>query len=118
MFSQETQGAQLDDGLPVLISVLNRLGEEADTEYARLFSGASVLNIEGEEEIEIETGYPKREEVEALVEKCSTLKNPVVQDFVIWNIYQTEAYRFLDGETDAGTAVKNITQKIDTYRAE
>lgn len=118
LFSDEVQEAKLDDGFSVLTSVLSGLPKEADSEYAKSFMGGSSWNIEGEESLEIRTAYPKKEEVQALVEKCGTLKNPVAQDYVVWNIYQTEAEGCLAGDTDAETAAKNIAQKVDTYRAE
>ena len=78
----------------------------------------SSWNIDGEEPIEIEAGYPTLEEVEDLIAKCHTLSRPAVQDYVIWNIYQTEADACIGGSTDAKTAAKNIAQKVDTYLAE
>ena len=63
-------------------------------------------------------GYPTMDEIEKLIELCKTLKNPAVQDCVLWNIYQTEADQCLEGSIDAETAAKNIAQKVDTYLAE
>ena len=118
LFSQEAQGARLDDGLSVFTSVLDGLKEEADSEYAKNYTGMTGWKIDGEEDIEFEMTYPDRQEVEDLIEKTSTLKNPVIQDYVIWNIYQTEADSCLKGDLDPETAAKNVAQKIDTYRAE
>lgn len=118
LFSPEIQEKQLDDGLPVLETALDRLKDEVETEYAQSYAMTSAWNIEGEEPIEIEAGYPTAKEVEDLISKCHTLSVPAVQDCVIWNIYQTEADACLGGSTDAKTAAKNIAQKVDMYLAE
>lgn len=118
LFSQEIQEKQSDDGLPVLETALDKIKDEVNTEYAQNYSIMSSWNIDGEEPIEIEAGYPTLEEVEDLIAKCHTLSRPAVQDYVIWNIYQTEADACLGGSTDAKTAAKNIAQKVDTYLAE
>lgn len=118
LFSGEVQSAQVDDGLPVLNSALEGLADETDSKYAEDFCVTSSWEIEGEGVLEIEAGYPLREEVEALITMCKALKNPASQNLVIWNIYQTEADQCLEGSIDAGTAAKNIAQKVDTYLAE
>ncbi len=118
LFSQEIQEKQSDDGLPVLETALDKIKDEVNAEYAQNYSIMSSWNIDGEEPIEIEAGYPTLEEVEDLIAKCHTLSRPAVQDYVIWNIYQTEADACLGGSTDAKTAAKNIAQKVDTYLAE
>lgn len=118
LFSGEVQSAQVDDGLPVLNSALEGLADETDSKYAEDFCVTSSWEIEGEGVLEIEAGYPLREEVEALITMCKALKNPAGQNLVIWNIYQTEADQCLEGSIDAGTAAKNIAQKVDTYLAE
>lgn len=118
LFSQEIQEKQSDDGLPVLETALDKIKDEVNTEYAQNYSIMSSWNIDGEEPIEIEAGYPTLEEVEDLIAKCHTLSRPAVQDYVIWNIYQTEADACLGESTDAKTAAKNIAQKVDTYLAE
>lgn len=118
LFSQEAQEKQSDDGLPVLETALNKIKDEVNTEHAQNYTIMSSWNIDGEEPIEIEAGYPTLEEVEDLIAKCHTLSRPAVQDYVVWNIYQTEADACLGGSTDAKTAAKNIAQKVDTYLAE
>ncbi len=118
LFSQEIQEKQSDDGLPVLETALDKIKNEVNTEHAQNYSIMSSWNIDGEEPIEIEAGYPTLEEVEDLIAKCHTLSRPAVQDYVIWNIYQTEADACIGGSTDAKTAAKNIAQKVDTYLAE
>lgn len=118
LFSQEAQEKQSDDGLPVLETALNKIKDEVNTEHAQNYAIMSSWNIDGEEPIEIEAGYPTLEEVEDLIAKCHTLSRPAVQDYVVWNIYQTEADACLGGSTDAKTAAKNIAQKVDTYLAE
>ena len=118
LFSQEIQEKQSDDGLPVLETALDKIKDEVNTEHAQNYTIMSSWNIDGEEPIEIEAGYPTLEEVEDLIAKCHTLSRPAVQDYVIWNIYQTEADACIGGSTDAKTAAKNIAQKVDTYLAE
>ena len=43
---------------------------------------------------------------------------PMVQNRVVWNIYQEEADKYLEGSADAEEAAENIAQKVDTYLAE
>lgn len=117
LFSREIQGTQLDDGLPVLKSVLEKLPEETKG-MASLMTAASSWNIEGMEDLTVEAGYPTAEEVEAFVKLCFTLEKPAKQDAVVWGIYQEEANQYLKGNTDAGTAAQNMAQKVDTYLAE
>lgn len=118
LFSPEVQGKPLDDGLPVLEAELDRLKEEVDSEYAQSLGVSSSWSIEGEAEISVDAGYPTREEVEDLIDKCHTVGRPAMQDCVVWNIYQTEADACLRGSIDAETTAKNIAQKVDTYLAE
>ncbi len=118
LFSKEVQGAQIDNGLPVLVSELEKKKSEIDSEYAQEIGAYSSWTFEGEEPIEVSAGYPTMDEIEKLIELCKTLKNPAVQDCVLWNIYQTEADQCLEGSIDAETAAKNIAQKVDTYLAE
>lgn len=118
LFSKEVQSAQVDDGFPILNAALEEVAEEADSKFAEEFTVMSSWQIEGEGVLEIEAGYPSRGEVEALTAMCRTLKNPARQNFVIWNIYQTEADQCLEGSIDAQTAAENIAQKVDTYLAE
>lgn len=117
LFSREIQGTQLDDGLPVLKSALEKLPEETKG-MASLMTAASSWNIEGMEDLTVEAGYPTAEEVEAFVKLCFTLEKPAKQDAVVWGIYQEEANQYLKGNTDAGTAAQNMAQKVDTYLAE
>ena len=63
-------------------------------------------------------GYGVIQEVEALTEMSGTLNRPMVQNRVVWNIYQEEADKYLEGSTDAEEAAENIAQKVDTYLAE
>lgn len=118
LFSQEVQGTQLDDGFPVLVSELENKKNEINSDYAQSMGVMSSWNFEGEDVIEVEAGYPSAEEAEELIQMCKSLKNPAVQDCVLWNIYQTEADQCLKGNIDAETAAKNIAQKVDTYLAE
>ena len=62
-------------------------------------------------ESELMAAYPLREEVEALTEMSGTLNRPMVQNRVVWNIYQEEAHKYLEGSTDAEEAAGK-------YRAE
>lgn len=117
LLSPEVQGAQLDDGFPVLKSALNDRKNEADSEYAEKFSMMSGWTFE-DEVIELEAGYPTVEEVEALIQKCDSLTTPSEQNRVIWNLYQEEADQFMEGNIDAATAARNVAQKVDTYLAE
>lgn len=118
LFSEEVQSAQLNDGLPVLISALESQKNEADSEYAQSFYGTSSWKLEGEDEIRIEAGYPTVEEVEGLIQMCHSLTKPAEQDRVVWNIYRDEADQYLGGNIDAETAAGNVAQKVDTYLAE
>ena len=118
LFSGEIQGKPLDDGLPWLEAALAGLKDEVSSDYAQEISMTSGWNIDGEEPIQIEAGYPTAEEVEDLIGKCRTLGRPAIWDCIIWNIYQSEADACLEGSTDAKTAAKNIAQKVDTYLAE
>lgn len=117
LFSEEVQGAQLDDGFPVLQSALDEKVKETESDYASSYSMMSGTNLGGEE-ISVESRYPTKEEVQKFVEMCKGLKNPVKQDRAVWNIYQSEADRYLDGIIDAKEAAKNIAGKVDLYLAE
>lgn len=118
LFSEEIQGAQLDDGFPVLLSSLENIRAEADSDYAKNLMVGSSLVIDGEDHLDVEAGYPEKKEIEDLIDMCKSLKTPAVQDCTIWNIYQTEADECLKGSIDEETAAKNIAQKVDTYLAE
>ena len=117
LLSPEVQGAQLDDGFPVLKSALNDRKNEADSEYAEGFTMMSGWTFD-DEVIELEAGYPTVEEVETLIQKCDSLTTPSEQNRVIWNLYQEEADQFMEGNIDAATAARNVAQKVDTYLAE
>lgn len=118
LFSEEIQGVQLDDGFPVLLSSLENIKAEADSDYAKSLIVGSSLTIDGEDNLDVEAGYPEKKEIEDLLDMCKAVKTPAVQDCTIWNIYQTEADECLEGNIDAETAAKNIAQKVDTYLAE
>lgn len=118
LFSEEIQGAQLDDGFPVLLSSLENIKAEADSDYAKSLTVGSSWHIDGEGSLDVEAGYPEKKEIEDLINMCKSLKVPAVQDCTIWSIYQTEADECLKGNIDAETAAKNIAQKVDTYLAE
>lgn len=117
LFSPEVQGAQLEDGFPVLKSALNDRKNEAGSEYAEIFSMMSSMTFD-DEVVELEAGYPTVDEVEDLMQKCDTLDTPSEQNRVIWNLYQEEADQFMEGNIDAATAARNVAQKVDTYLAE
>lgn len=120
LFSKEIQDVKLDDGFPVLKSALKARKDEANSAYAANYfvSSSWSFEIEGEDVDTIDAVYPTADEVEHLFELCDSLKIPVKQDCMIWNIYQTEADPCLKGETDAETAAAAIVQKMDTYLAE
>lgn len=118
LFSEEVQGAQLDDGFPVLKSALSDKKNEVGSEYADSYYMMSSWNFEGEEPIELEAGYPTLEEVEDLIQKCDSLTTPSEQNRVIWNLYQEEADQFMKGLIDAAEAAENVARKVDTYLAE
>lgn len=117
LFSEEVQGAQLDDGFPVLKPALADRKNEVSSKYADSYYMTSSWNFEGEE-IVLEAGYPTLEEVEDLIQKCESLTTPSEQNRVIWNLYQEEADQFMRGTIDAATAARNVAQKVDTYLAE
>ncbi|MDE6939255.1 MAG: carbohydrate ABC transporter substrate-binding protein, partial [Lachnospiraceae bacterium] len=118
LFSKEVQEKPLEDGLPVLVSALDSLKGEVDSEYARSVVMTSIWSVEGEGDIEVQAGYPTVEETAELIDKCRTLSRPVIQDCFIWDCYQTEADACLEGNTDAETAARNVAGKADTYLAE
>lgn len=118
LFSEEVQGTPLDDGLPVMVSELEKKKAEVDSDYAREYNAMSSWQFEEEETILINAGYPLAEEVEELISMCKGLKNPAMQDAALWNIYQTQADACLEGRIDAETAAKNVAQKLDTYLSE
>lgn len=117
LFSEEVQGAQLDDGFPVFIPALEAKEKEADSEYASAYSLAIGSNIDGEE-IFIDAGYPKAEEVKSFIGLCKTLEKPANLDRAIWNIYQGEADKVLSGSTKAKEGAENIRKKVELYLAE
>lgn len=118
LFSGEIQSAQLEDGFPVLMSALEAQKNEVSSEYAQAFYVMSSWRLEGEDDIELEAGYPTAEEAESLIRMCASLTRPAEQDRVVWNIYQEAADRYLGGDVDAETAAGNVAQKVDTYLAE
>ena len=117
LFSDEVQSALLSDGFPVLKTALEAKADEAEAS-ADHFSAAVMVTGEDGTESELMAAYPLREEVEALTEMSGTLNRPMVQNRVVWNIYQEEADKYLEGSTDAEEAAENIAQKVDIYLAE
>lgn len=117
LFSEEVQGAQLDDGFPVLISALEDKEQEAGSEYAASYSLAVGANLAGED-IMLDAGYPKAEEVKSFVELCKNLENPADQERAVWNIYREEADKVLDGSVKALEGAENIRKKVELYLAE
>lgn len=117
LFSDEVQSALLSDGFPVLKTALEAKADEAEAS-ADHFSAAVMVTGEDGTESELMAAYPLREEVEALTEMSGTLNRPMVQNRVVWNIYQEEADKYLEGSADAEEAAENIAQKVDTYLAE
>lgn len=115
LFGTEVQSASLNDGFPVLISALDAKVEEA----ANTQAGIAVA-VEGEDgaSLELDAGYPEEAEVRGFIEMCHTLDKPMEQNRVVWNIYQEEADKYLEGSVDADEAAGNIAQKVDTYLSE
>ena len=76
--------------------------------------------MDGEDgrEMELTSSYPEEEEVRQFTELCRTLDAPMEQNRIVWNIYQEEADRCLEGSVEADEAAKNIAQKVDTWLAE
>lgn len=117
LFSEEVQGAQLDDGFPVLVPALEAKEKEAGSEYA----AASSMSVGGElagEEISISAEYPRAEEVRSFIKLCKTLKKPANQERAVWNIYQAEASKALDGSAEIEECAENIRKKVELYLAE
>lgn len=117
LFSEEVQGAQLDDGFPVLSAALEEKEKETESEYA-VSSSVSVGGELAGEEYSIDAGYPKAEEVKDFVELCKTLERPANQDRAVWSIYQSEADKVLDGSAKAAQGAENIKKKVELYLAE
>lgn len=117
LFSEEVQGAELDDGFPVLVSALDAKKQETKSEYAAVFSMSIGGNIAGED-ISVSAGYPKEEEVEAFIGLCKTLNKPADQDRAVWDIYQNEADKVLDGSIKVKEGAESIRKKVELYLAE
>ena len=117
LFSEEVQGAKLDDGFPVLTQALEAKEEEADSKYADSYT----ISVGGElagEDFKIDAGFPTVKEVKDLVELCKTLNRPANQDRAVWDIYQSEADKVLNGSIGAGEGAENIRKKVELYLAE
>lgn len=117
LFSEEVQGAKLDDGFPVLTQALEAKEEEADSKYADSYT----ISVGGElagEDFNIDAGFPTVKEVKDLVELCKTLNRPANQDRAVWDIYQSEADKVLNGSIGAGEGAENIRKKVELYLAE
>lgn len=111
------QGAKLDDGFPVLTQALEAKEEEADSKYADSYT----ISVGGElagEDFKIDAGFPTVKEVKDLVELCKTLNRPANQDRAVWDIYQSEADKVLNGSIGAGEGAENIRKKVELYLAE
>ncbi len=117
LFSEEVQGAQLDDGFPVLIKELEAKEAEASSKYAQAYSVSVGGEIAGED-ISINAGFPKVKEVKALVELCRMLERPAKQDRAVWDIYQSEADKVLEGSIKTEEGAENIRKKVELYLAE
>lgn len=118
LFSEDVQGAQLDDGFPVLVSALDAKVEEAESsKYASLYSMSIGGEIAGEDFM-IEAGFPKVEEVKDFIGLCKTLDRPANQDRAVWDIYQGEADKVLDGSAGVKEGAENIRKKVELYLAE
>ncbi len=117
LFSEEVQGAKLDDGFPVKLSELEAKKQEANSNYAAAFSMGIGGNIDGED-ITISATYPKAEEVEDFIELCKILENPANQDRAVWSIYRDEADKVLGGSVKAKEGAESIRKKVELYLAE
>ena len=117
LFSEEVQGAQLDDGFPVLIKELEAKEAEASSKYAQAYSVSVGGEIAGED-ISINAGFPRVKEVKALVELCRMLERPAKQDRAVWDIYQSEADKVLEGSIKTEEGAENIRKKVELYLAE
>ncbi len=117
LFTDEIQSAALNDGFPVLLSALDEKADEAAAASGN-FSAAVAVDGEDGMEMELTASYPEEEEVRQFTELCRTLDAPMEQNRIVWNIYQEEADRCLEGSVEADEAAKNIAQKVDTWLAE
>lgn len=117
LFTDEIQSAALNDGFPVLMSALDEKADEAAAASGN-FSAAVAVDGEDGMEMELTASYPEEEEVRQFTELCRTLDAPMEQNRIVWNIYQEEADRCLEGSVEADEAAKNIAQKVDTWLAE
>ena len=117
LFTDEIQSAALNDGFPVLLSALDEKADEAAAASGN-FSAAVAVDGEDGMEMELTASYPEEEEVRQFTELCRTLDTPMEQNRIVWNIYQEEADRCLEGSVEADEAAKNIAQKVDTWLAE
>lgn len=117
LFSEEVQGAQLDDGFPVLAQALEAKEEEADSQYAAAYTISIGSEFAGED-ISLDAGFPKVSEVKDFIELCKTLNRPADQDRAVWDIYRSEADKVLDGSVSAGEGAENIRKKVELYLAE
>lgn len=116
LLSEEVQEAQLDDGFPVLLPALEAKEKEADSEYASSFSMVVGSNLV--EDVTIDAGYPKTEEVKDFIGLCKELKKPANQDRAVWNIYRDEADKVLGGSIEPAEGAENIRKKVELYLAE
>ncbi len=117
LFSEEVQGAQLDDGFPVLISALDAKEKEAGSKYAESYSVCVGGELAGED-ISIDAGFPKVEEVKEFIGLCKTLDRPANQDRAVWDIYRSEADKVLGGSVGTAEGAENIRKKVELYLAE
>ncbi len=128
LFSQELQGYDLADGLPV-----NPKAEEAFLLQARdsleeegVYGGATV-SIAGDQEGEINSenseeffsfSTPLKSEVSELFDKARGLKKSSTPDCVLQDMVMEEAAGYYEGSRELEEAVQGIAAKADTYQAE
>ena len=127
LFSEELQSIDLQDGLPVNVKGAeafcqqgrDSLDDESDTMGA-------VVTVVGEEEGEIDNSSdmafsfsaPLKTELRELFAKAAELKKPASADGVLQDMIMEEAKAYYEGSQELEDTIREITQKVDTYRAE
>lgn len=115
LLSEELQTADLSDGFPINTKALENWGNKPS-------NGSSIAvllkSLDGSGQKILSAEWPNSEERVELSAMLNSLKTPIIQDRVLFDILLTETTAFLDGSTTKETAAASIISKVTIYQIE
>jgi ABC-type glycerol-3-phosphate transport system substrate-binding protein len=107
----ETQAADLSDGLPVNMKAL-------DNEQARKQSTVGTFSSSLRSGGSYSSRWPDKATRDALRAEINALATPVVPDFTLYRMIVEESAPFFEGQMDASQAAANVVNKANAYLSE